>query len=157
MDYFQAARLVGFADVRYEVDERSLAEDGRSAAASRAWCDDYQPFYGDAYWYAGDGLSAILYGYDGDDRLVCECRTADAGSGHLRHHGCQHWYDAHGMDHVGRYVVRHHQCRLSGFLPGHHPDLSEEVPLHRRLPLRSVVPAFRIGHAARHWHGDALR
>ena len=57
--------------------------------------------------------------------------TLDAGTGHLGHHGCQHRYDADGLDYVGRYVVRHYECGLSGILHGYHPDLPEEIPLYR--------------------------
>ena len=51
---------------------------------------------------AGPQLRHVL----GAMTIVCECWTVDAGSGHLGHYGCQHRYDADGMDYVGRYVVR---------------------------------------------------
>ena len=47
-------------------------------------------------------------------------RTPYIGTGHLGHHGCQHRYHAHRMDHVGRLLVQHHRLRVAGIPRSHY-------------------------------------
>ena len=80
--------------------------------------------------YEGAALDILKDAVNGDFSLVCECRTADVGTGHLCHHGCQYRNDADGVDHVGGYVVRYKYCVVCRLLPGYYPYLHEESPLY---------------------------
>ena len=64
-------------------------------------------FHWFTYRYYCYSLRAVIDGNDGDDRLVCQCRTADTGTGHLGDYGCQYRYDADGLDYGPWYVDRY--------------------------------------------------
>ena len=66
--------------------------------------------------YAHNRSRTVVYGYDGDDRIVRKCRTAHACAGHFRHYGRQYRYHAHRMDHDARLLFQHGRCGIPGVL-----------------------------------------
>ena len=70
------------AHLRYEDDERGSAEDGRSTVATHIGTNDHKPADGNVDRNDGNLCSAVIIGYNGDDRLLRLSRTIDTLTGH---------------------------------------------------------------------------
>ena len=82
---------------------------------------------------------------------------AHAHPGHLDHHGREHRYDDERVDHVRRFLLQHGGRGVAGLSRGHYPDPAGQAPVHRRFPLRSQLPAVRLGNAQADGRGDGPR
>ena len=131
--------------LRYEDDERGLAENGRSTAQTHISPNDDQPLLGHVDGNARHFSRTVVIRNDGHDCLVRQCRSADIGTGHLRHHGCQHRYHTDCMDYLAGLQRRPDKCRLPCLLLWHGTHLPTPAPLRRRLPVRHClhVPVAR--------------
>ena len=111
--------------------------------------NDHQPLHRTADRYVCNSLGTVVYGYHGDDRFVCQRRTANPCSSHLRHHGCQHRHNVHGVDYDARLLVQHGEPRVPCVLHRPATHLQQAPPLHRRLPLRRGIHVLRYLYARR--------
>ena len=85
------------------------------AAAPYPGSHDYQPLHRSVDRYVRNNICAIVHSHDGDDRIVCQRRTANTGTGHLRNHGSQHRHYIHGMDYDTGLQFQHGEHRVPVF------------------------------------------
>ena len=128
---FQVARFTCSVDVWYEINERGIAENGRTAIAPRSGRHDHQSLHGCSDGYVCHCCRSVVHGYHANDRFVCQRRLADVGSGYFGHYGRSHRHHGHRLDYVVGYGLQYLGLRVSRFLHRYHFDLYEETS-HRR-------------------------